>query len=1040
MAGIAPTIRDLDPEQLAAVTRTGQDVCVIAGPGSGKTRVLVERFAWLVEQGADPEKILAITFTEKAANEIKGRLAKRFAGRKDLREKLERAQVSTIHGFCHAVLRQYALQAGLDPQFEVLEEAAAEAERRKAMEETLDAVAREKAADFLELAAHWPAREMAPPLLAVYDAIRVSGDFGQALRPLQPERGAGQLLEDIRLKLEAAIRATAGANTEARRRRHDELKALLARLNQLDAEQIPAELQKVNLQGAEKAVSDAVKELRTLAQEHLRVWAAARFAPQRELLCEILRRFDENYREYRRRNARVDFTDLEENTLQLFLSADGILREIREHYEHVLMDELQDTNPIQWKIVEKIRPAERFFAVGDINQSIYGFRHADPALFEHYENEFLPRGRTVDRLERNYRTRPEILAAVERVLVSQAREGIRPHSLKANGDFAAGNAPFVEILCTDATRGDTGDVSLWLARRLRELYGQPLCSEGRPARFSDMAVFVRSANAFASIEQALERFSIPYVIAGGKTFFESAEIIDLLNLLRTLAWPEDEIAVFALLRSPFFGLSDEEIFRRRVDSSLLLAEEQAELDRLRSLCRSLPVSAALVRFVEESGYAAALDPLASANVDKFLRMLDALAAGEGRDPAELIAAVDAMRESAKEANAPVLDAVDAVQLMTIHKAKGLEFPIVAVAALEKGERNAGEVALFHPECGLGFEWQLDSGTKVVDPVLEQVREKWKERNGKELDRLLYVAMTRAKERLILSFRNSRRPKSDWPRLVLGGLGLQIPAEAGQQATNDIAVLTRCSGEPDIPEAPDVARTAQHRCLEPLSVAREAPSRVSVTALAAFAQCPRRYLLDSALGWPTAPQRGGDGDALELGTEVHEYLAGVRQEVSEEARQLARAFEGSELARRAAAARTSQREMDFLVDVEDTLLQGQIDLWFDEGNGPVIVDYKTDRYLGERRMRGYEVQMQLYSIALGRITAAPVREAWLFPLREGRPHRVDISEDALQGALALLREWKQAEAAGDFPVREHPECRWCPHAGGACPVKPADADL
>jgi ATP-dependent helicase/nuclease subunit A len=704
------------------------------------------------------------------------------------------------------------------------------------------------------------------------------------------------------------------------------------------------------------------------------------------------------------------------------------------------MDELQDTNPIQWKIVEKIRPAERFFAVGDINQSIYGFRHADPALFEHYENEFLRRGRTVDRLERNYRTRPEILAAVERVLVSQAREGIRPHSLKANGDFAAGNAPFVEILCTDATRGDTGDVSLWLARRLRELYGQPLCSEGRPARFSDMAVFVRSANAFASIEQALERFSIPYVIAGGKTFFESAEIIDLLNLLRTLAWPEDEIAVFALLRSPFFGLSDEEIFRRRVDSSLLLAEEQAELDRLRSLCRSLPVSAALVRFVEESGYAAALDPLASANVDKFLRMLDALAAGEGRDPAELIAAVDAMRESAKEANAPVLDAVDAVQLMTIHKAKGLEFPIVAVAALEKGERNAGEVALFHPECGLGFEWQLDSGTKVVDPVLEQAREKWKERNGKELDRLLYVAMTRAKERLILSFRNSRRPKSDWPRLVLGGLGLQIPAEAGQQATNDIAVLTRCSGEPDIPEAPDVARTAQHRCLEPLSVAREAPSRVSVTALAAFAQCPRRYLLDSALGWPTAPQRGGDGDALELGTEVHEYLAGVRQEVSEEARQLARAFEGSELARRAAAARTSQREMDFLVDVEDTLLQGQIDLWFDEGNGPVIVDYKTDRYLGERRMRGYEVQMQLYSIALGRITAAPVREAWLFPLREGRPHRVDISEDALQGALALLREWKQAEAAGDFPVREHPECRWCPHAGGACPVKPADADL
>jgi len=1040
MDGAASDSRKQDPEQWAAITREGQDVCVVAGPGSGKTGVLVERFAWLVEQGVDPERILAITFTEKAANEIKGRLAKRFASRQDVRQKLERAQVSTIHGFCHAVLRQYALQAGLDPRFEVLEEAAAEARRRKAMQETLDAMAREKAAEFLELAARWPAREMAAPLLAVYDAIRVSGAFEKALRPVQPERSAEELLADIRLRLEETIRATEGANTEPRRRRREQLQDLLARLNDLNAEQIAEELEKINLQGAEKAVREAVTELRASAKELLRVWAATTFAPQRELLCEILLRFDKNYREYRRRHAAVDFTDLEEHTLRLLLSADGIRKEIREHYEHILMDELQDTNPIQWKIIEQIRPENRFFAVGDINQSIYGFRHADPALFENYEKEFLCRGLMVDRLERNYRTRPEILAAVERVLVNPPREGIRKHSLKASGDFKPGRAPFVEILCADGARGDESDVSLWLARRLRELYGQPLCSEDRAARFSDMAVFVRSANSFSSIEQALQRFSIPYVVAGGKTFFESGEIIDLLNLLRVLAWPEDEIAVFALLRSPFFGLSDEEIFRRRVMRALLLPEEQAELDSLRSLCRSLPVSAALARFIEESGYAARLDPLASANVDKFLRMLDALTAGEGRDPVELIAAVDAMRESAKEANAPVLDAVDAVQLMTIHKAKGLQFPIVAVAALEKGERNATEPALFHPECGLGFEWQLDSGKKVNDPVLERAREKWKERNSKELDRLLYVAMTRAKERLILSFRNSMRPRSDWPRLVLAGLGLEIPAEAGQQAENDIAVLTRCSGVPDIPEAPDAVRPAERPCLESQGIAREAPSRVSVTALAIFAQCPRRYLLDSALGWPAPPRQGGDGNALELGTEVHECLAGVRQEVSEEAGELARVFKESELARRADAARTSQREMDFLVEVEDTLLHGQIDLWFDEGNGPVIVDYKTDQHLGERRMRGYEVQMQLYSIALGRITKAPVREAWLFPLREGRPHRVDTSQEGLQGAVAVLREWKQAEAAGDFPVREHADCRWCPHAGGACPVRPGRADL
>jgi ATP-dependent exoDNAse (exonuclease V) beta subunit len=1030
----------LNPEQQAAVERENQDVCVVAGPGSGKTRVLVERFAWLTGRGVDPERILAITFTEKAATELKERLASRFQSQPEKRRKIERAQISTIHGFCHAILREHALAAGIDPRFELLDDLEADSLRYEAMQETLDEVARQRPQEFVRLAEVWPAARMDESLLYAYDAMRAAGKITEALgESIDIDR----IIADLRNQLRQALRDAADTinpKSEARRRKLAAIQDLLEDFDNLDDLQLQLRAEQIKPHGSdEEAFKAAAKRVRKEVAPLLpKARALQRFLPQRELLLEILRRFHDRARQKRRSAGLLDFSDLEEYTLELLRNNETIRRAVAGRFEHILMDELQDTNPVQWEILSLIRQPGRFFAVGDVNQSIYAFRHAEPQLFRDYERSVAGCGWTIDRLENNYRTRGEILEAVSRILVSPPQPGIEPHSLRAAAAFPPASGPCVEILCANGTTDKDTDVVLWLAARLRELYGSPL-ADGQPARFDDMAVFVRNTTSFAAVENALRRFSIPYVVAGGKSFFDAIEVVDVLNALRVLARPEDAIALFALLRSPFFGRSDEELLLNRIRIRSLASDEDAAfLARLRESLDTQPASLALARLIDETGYSSRLSAGELANVEKLLSLIDHAERRLGRDVQALLDHIESLQDASSEAHAPALEAGDAVRVMTIHKAKGLEFPIVAIADLQKGGRNNKEAALYHPECGLGFKWLSEDGSKIDDIFFARAVEKLDNKDSLEGNRLLYVALTRARERLILSFTETARP-GPWPGLILKGLGLEIPAEPNTQSVSDLAVLTRVAGDPEIPEAPHSETPAAPPEFDPLSPPRQAPAEIAVTALATFARCPRRYLLDSVLHWPLPPA-GGEG-AMALGTEVHEFLAGLRTDVSDEARQLAQAFEQSALNRRAAQAARKHQEMDFLVEIGGVLLRGQIDLWFDDGGGPVLVDYKTDRYLGEERMRGYELQLRLYALALRKLTGTPVREAWLVPLREPEPHAVDVSEPALQSALNVLGQWRAAEESGEFPVNEAPDCQWCPYASGPCPVqRPADPGL
>jgi superfamily I DNA/RNA helicase len=311
----------LSAAQQAAVERSGQDVCVVAGPGSGKTRVLVERFAWLVEHGVSPLRILAITFTEKAANEIKRRLVGRFKQRPKERAGIERAYVSTIHSFCARLLKENAVAAGLDPGFTIQEDAVGAVDAFQAAEETLDALLEEKPDVMGGLLAGFSNRDLARDLVDVYDAIRSAGAPLDGAEMIAAP-AAGAELDRLR----AAAREVREGSAEGWNPKQKEYLAAQrdwAR-SALERAVAPRWCDCLRVLGSfncdlrnvkrGSGISEALKSIKNDLLKPVRAAViGALFEPERRLLQEALVRFDILYRKQKRAAAVLDFADLEEH-------------------------------------------------------------------------------------------------------------------------------------------------------------------------------------------------------------------------------------------------------------------------------------------------------------------------------------------------------------------------------------------------------------------------------------------------------------------------------------------------------------------------------------------------------------------------------------------------------------------------------------------------------------------------------------------------------------------------------------------------------
>jgi ATP-dependent helicase/nuclease subunit A len=996
----------LSPKQLLAVRRQSRNVCVVAGPGSGKTRVLIERFAWLIEeQRVDPSRILAITFTEKAANEIKSRLVERFSARIDLREAVERAWVSTIHGFCARLLREHAVAAGLSPDFGVLEQAWAERLARESADEALDALYRERPVEVRRLLesldiSTQDSAGLAGNLLNAYESMRMAGP-GEA-----PPPAADRAWDEARELAREILRDPVVGRTDLQRAAHPKIREWASAFLALPADRVTPghfraaqlTLNRGHLVGGSRS-REAAGLLREQVLPKLEAqWLAQANAGSLSLLRDAIARIDGIYLAKKRREAALDFSDLEEETIRL-LEGDAALRlETASRFDQILMDELQDTSRLQWRLVNLIR--ENFFAVGDINQSIYSFRHAEPAVFHEYRSALEQAGGDIDDLRENYRSSSQILDVVSQML--DAQPGIEARPLDSVRGPASHSV--VERIVGSGEAAEDVEAAL-VAARIREW------TDSGQLTFGDIAVLVRAMAATEPFERQFDRFDIPFVTTGGRTFFEAREVRDLMALLAALVNPLDQIAVVGVLRSPLGGLSDEQIFAAGPEGRLAAFEDR--FGRLRSLAGFGAPDFVLAKALDECGYAAGLSERARMNIEKFLGLVRRRHRARPQPLAELLEDLEALRESATEAEAPPPEAGNAVRLMSIHAAKGLEFKIVCVSALHRGPDRSRPVIAFSSEAGLGAKWRNPAtGDGQPDAVLASILEQRKEREEAEEHRLLYVAMTRAEDRLILSYAQGGRP-SRWQKLA-------------ESAVPNATIAGQPPDPPQLPAGAEAARAEEIFDAPPTP--DQYDSTASVTAIAQFQACPRKYFLnDVTWGMPDA---GGTG-AMELGTEVHRVLAGGAS-ANGEADELAARFQSSELGLRSARASRSEREFDFLMPIGGVVLRGQIDLWFEESGEIVVVDYKTDR--GESSADEYALQLRLYALAIEHYTGRVPDRAVLYYLRSDRTVEVSLERKELEEAKSAVRAFSRAQESMEFPIRPGEQCRRCAFYGKQCPAR------
>jgi ATP-dependent exoDNAse (exonuclease V) beta subunit len=1020
------------------------DACVVAGPGSGKTTVLVEYFRRLVVAGVDPLRILAITFTEKAAGNMRDKLARAFQDQPETRARLERAWVSTVHGFCARLLRENAVFAGLDPEFRVLDATESWRMQQHAMRQAIDELFAEDLEGMRGLIRGLSSYEFDQAVLAAYDTMRGAGIFVDQLADFPAP--AGVTADEIRGTVEA-IRRESLAAWSYQQRRH--LEDALEGAERILSVATPREALRAidafecNLTKCKRGTGAAnlAKQMREQIDEARYGFITALYAPERALLIGILQRFDRLYRDRKRRAAALDFADLEEFSVRLLDEHVETRDRLRRHFEHILMDEFQDTNGQQARLIRLIRPPDRFYAVGDINQSIFGFRHAEPQGFAEYRSEIEAGGRHLVQLVANFRSRAAILSAVE--TLTAGAPGIEDRSLVAGREFADNPDHSVEVVAAPATEIE----AQWVARRILELAGEE-------PRFKDFAILVRNTEVIPFFTDAFDAAGIPYLVNRGRGFYASRDVNDLTHLLRVIANPRDEISLAVVLRSPLVNAPEEALLRLRMNGDNLgaalahsddprVAGFHARLRRWRQRGEHVTFDRLLLEAIDDCGYPG------SPNVDKFL--------GQARDAASrmsldefVVELAQVREENPREPDAPPEDSANAVAIMTVHSAKGLEFPVVFVAAIHKGVDTSVPAVAFSRHHGLGARWRTPGGKeKEKDDLFQRaLREEWKRREEQESSRLFYVAMTRAEQRLILSFTSSERKPSNWDKLVVERLGLDPAAPVDHVVTytapDGKAWKARVAVVAEAPEPAARPRAVEEesavQLVSPPAVTGQQDSNATVTALARFASCPRKYYLGSYLGFEGRESRAGSQSTIsapELGIQVHALLAGVPVAGAHpDAVRLAGVFQQSALGKRAARAGRVEREFDFLMAVDDLVIRGQIDLWFEENGELVVVDYKTDDVSAAEaplRARDYALQLRLYAMAIERTAGRIPDRGWIHFLRPNLAIEIDLTPSLIESPEQTVRDFQEAQSNLQFPMVEAEHCKRCAYYRGLCPA-------
>ena len=1117
------------PAQDRAIHCIDKNVAVSAGAGSGKTRVLVQRFLYIISRGAArredtvlPREILAVTFTRKAAAEMRDRIRKEME--KQLTSGQDRtywehqlkglyqAQIGTIHSFCSSLLRANPVECGLDPGFAVMEETDHDEFINTEVRNGLRRLLHEKDPAACRLCDEYGSSSLQEQTvtLLLKNVAAGEGMLTKKYREIVAET-------DREAKRLQALFTTEFADACAPVNRtllENDLARIQSALADAARQENSDYLQNLNRslqrKGKNKDVIDAVKKSLDFVLSKPLCQKALSLAPLWEA---YLMAMQQNIKNKKQEQGLLGIDDLEEMALKLLENHPDVLIKCRRQYRYIMVDEFQDTNDRQRQLIyllsggnkEKLKD-NRLFVVGDAKQSIYRFRGADVSVFARVRNEVVEAGGELICLNENFRTVDTVLQLCNNLfpvlmgnspaqdvyyeaLLSHRQTEVQPELYVHHYDGKV-------ITGAEAHQAEADRLAGHLAA---------LHNEGMPYR--DMAVLLQNMNYVALLTDALRQHGVTCAVVDGRGFYDRMEIQDLLNIFSFVLNPHDNLNLSGVLRSVYMGLDDDILTRIHLalgkanagaaalslwsflqqETVELEAPAEAAVKRSIATLRRLLTAGSVLNLPDfcrelqkllHPEAVLALQPDGEeklANLRKFFRMASEFAVQKQGTLQDFITRMVRLQNELNREAAATVAAEDAVQVLTVHKSKGLEFPLVAIPFLDTPFKTDTHKAVWHPLLGMGFSLRDVDGTLVPGEVLKRIRDENTAKEREEKIRLLYVAMTRAKDRLILSgcLKKTKTPSaaSHW----LNWVEQNLKATGDFLKREDIEVkgssAKRVNSLPSL--ATDIPEKVKFILLQSTAPLEEYGGRAmnwfSASSLQTYEACPRRYYYQYIETIPPLDIREDRGNSLPphvLGSIIHEVLekyakwrmehcyaedeqvwrafydrgveklAGGRFDLAKDGDTMLKEYLQSDLYRSFSQKQVfAEYGFQMLLQEEDyhCIVTGYIDAVAEDLDGGLkIIDYKSGRPPKDSEMnKGYAWQLSLYKMALEQLlqlrgkTAPKVTKVALHYLRD-LSQRVLPDKDCRQEILQVCREIAGKKTEGDFAVRtEH--CTGCPFA-------------
>jgi len=975
------TEKELTSSQRRAIESVDRWMAVIAGAGSGKTTVLINRCLHLLKgESANLENLLAITFTERAAAQLKARL--RHVLPPSSHHLLATAWVGTFHALCARILRNNAPLIGLDPSFGILDENAFHLLAGETIRES-----------FIKLL-----EKRNPHALLLTDEL----DFNHAVSLLEE-------LIDFRWHAKKILSQRQDADERE--------KAIHRALANCEAE-------------IEKALLRAMERIG----------------------C-------------------IDFQELEVKTFELLTKVPSVREAYQKKFEHILVDEFQDTSDIQSELVFLLANPKynKLAIVGDPRQSIYRFRGANVHCFEDAIKNIEKTNGEIVSLNENFRSEPAIISFVNQTfenLWTQIGSHAPSPMIAAREDVHKG--PAVLAVQIDAPEKFTK------AAELRRLEAQVIASHIKSmansgkCRFCDITFLFQAMTNISEYEAAFKRHHIPYRFYGGRGLLERQEICDLIHALRYAKDPNDDVAFLGLLRSPLIGLSDEECARmagsdgKKLRSALKGDARLSLLGFLEASAAHLTPSEILKTTIDRTGYeyvCASLDPSGGmqANIDRLIALAQSL---EHEEPSPLhafISFLSRLRErSARLGDPPAAGfGGDAVSCMTIHMAKGLEFPVVVLPDLLRVPPKAQGPWRFLRKEGVGFKLknlERPFGDRIETERFQNLVRIDDLEGEEETKRLLYVAMTRARDLLILPVQRIDKSAGKWHEWLLPVLERSNSGVIKINVSNSMMPLKKSEDYE--------TREPVTFVISPLGESNETGSKIfTVSELESYERCPREYYLKYVLNLPASNILADQGAHIPphvRGSIVHGIIEKYKSSQKKTLKELislacfnAGVFPDAQTMRAIEKALQNFINSDLAKDIDsgrrevrfdwrfgNAVITGSIDWLRQTKNGFEIIDFKTDSIDAsevKERAAEYDLQLVTYAMAANAALGAPISSTALYFLEPDIIFSESMNERRAKEGQSRIKRIIEHIINDEFNVGSiKPPCYKCPYKrNGMC---------